>query len=250
MEIPSDAPYSDKPWPQPEKNRAAMVTLLDRDVGQIMAVLKQLNLDQNTLLIFTSDNGPHNEGGSKADFFQSSGPLKGTKRDLYEGGIKVPFIARWSNKIQPNTTTDYPIAFWDFPPTAADLAGSKDKLPSNLDGQSILPTLLGKQQPPPKPLYFEFHEKTFDQAIIFGHHKAIRLGHNQPLELYDLKTDPAETTDIAKRHPDLIAQAEQLLEQCRTDSKDFPIHRGPRNRQPPKPDPDDTRSVPTTPGRT
>jgi arylsulfatase A-like enzyme len=232
MEVPSDAPYSDKDWPQPEKNRAAMVTLLDRDVGRIMGAVRQLGLDDNTLVIFTSDNGPHNEGGSKASSFQSSGPLRGTKRDLYDGGIRVPFIARWPGKIQPNTTTDFLTAFWDFPATAADLAGAKDKLLRNLDGQSILPTLVGREQPPPSHLYFEFHEKTFDQAVRFGDYKAIRLGYNQPLELYDLKTDLGEANDVAKDHPDVIQRAEKLLAQSRTDSADFPVHKGPRNRKP------------------
>ena len=232
MEIPSDDPYSDKDWPGPEKKRAAMVTLLDRDVGKIMAALKELGLDDNTLVIFTSDNGPHNEGGSKANFFKSSGPLKGTKRDLYEGGIRVPFIARWPGRIKPNTATDFVTAFWDFFPTAADLIGAVDKLPENLDGQSIVPTLLGKQQPPASHLYFEFHEKTFDQGVRLKDYKAIRLGYGQPLELYNLKDDLGEIRNIAKEHPDLIERAEKLMVQSRTDSADFPVHKGPRNRKP------------------
>src|SRR5439155_19191748 len=118
MEVPSDAPYSDKSWPQPEKNKAAMITRLDASVGQVMSLLKELNLDGDTLVIFASDNGPHNEGGVKAEFFHASGPLRGIKRDMYEGGIRVPFIARWPGHVQPNTTTDFVAAFWDFLPTA------------------------------------------------------------------------------------------------------------------------------------
>ena len=232
MEIPSDAPYSDKDWPQQEKNRAAMVTRLDADVGKIMAALKELGLDDNTLVIFSSDNGPHNEGGSKAAFFNSSGPLRGTKRDMYDGGIRVPMIARWPGKITPNTTTDYVTAFWDFMPTAADLAGATDKLPKNLDGHSIVPTLTGKSQTPHEYLYFEFHEKGFFQAVRFADYKAVRNGYNQPLELYNVKADPAESKNLANSHSDLIAKAEQYLKTTRTDSPDFPVNKNPPTTRP------------------
>jgi arylsulfatase A-like enzyme len=234
MEVPTDAPYSDKPWPQPEKGKAAMITRLDATVGQVMALLKDLKLDDDTIVIFTSDNGPHNEGGVDAKFFQSSGPLRGTKRDLYEGGIRVPMIARWPNKIAPGKTTDFPTAFWDFLPTAADLAGATDKLPPNLDGQSILPTLQGKPQKPHDHLYFEFHERGFDQAVRFGNWKAVRNGFDQPLELYDLKADLGETTNLAPSHPDVIKQATDFLAAARTDSPDFPIDKRPRKPAKPK----------------
>jgi arylsulfatase A-like enzyme len=231
MEVPSDTPYSDKDWPQPAKNRAAMVTRLDDGVGKVLATLKELGLEENTLVVFASDNGPHNEGGSKAAFFHSSGTFKGVKRDLYEGGIRVPLIARWPGHIQPNTTSDFVIAFWDFLPTAGELAGATDKLPRDLDGQSIVPTLLGKSQSPHELLYFEFHERGFDQAVRFGDWKAIRIGFGKPLELYDLKGDSGETKNVAAEHPDLIQKAEQYLAQSRTENPDFPINKKPPARR-------------------
>ena len=122
MEVPSDAPYSDQPWPQTEKNKAAMITRLDAYVGQLLDKLKELKIDDNTVVFFSSDNGPHKEGGVDPKFFQSGGPLRGIKRDLYEGGIRVPLIVRWPGKIKPGTVNDQPWAFWDFLPTAAEIA--------------------------------------------------------------------------------------------------------------------------------
>jgi arylsulfatase A-like enzyme len=233
MEVPSDAPYSDKDWPQPEKNKAAMITHLDDTVGQVMAILKEKNLDENTLVIFTSDNGPHNEGGAKAAFLKASGPLRGVKRDMYEGGIRVPFIARWTGHVKPNATTDFVTAFWDFLPTAADLAGATDKLPKNLDGQSILPTLLGKPQLPHEYLYFEFHEKGFDQALRIGDWKAVRHGTQKSIELYNLKDDLGETKDVAADHPDVVAKAKELFQTARTDNPKFPVDETPRKKNAP-----------------
>jgi len=240
MEVPSDAPFSDKPWPQSEKNKAAMIHRLDQTVGDIVALLKDLHLDDNTLVIFASDNGPHNEGGVHASFFHAAGPFRGAKRDLYEGGIRVPFIARWPGHIAPNTTTDFPTAFWDFLPTAADLAGiglhdpsvitHHSSLRTGLDGQSILPTLLGHPQQPHPYLYFEFHERGFDQALRLGDFKAIRHGTQAPIELYNLKTDLSESHDIASAHPDLIQKAQTLFTTARTDSQDFPIDESPRKK--------------------
>jgi arylsulfatase A-like enzyme len=239
MEVPSDAPYSDKSWPQPEKNKAAMITRLDTSVGQVMSLLKELNLDEDTLIIFASDNGPHNEGGVKAEFFHASGPLRGIKRDMYEGGIRVPFIARWPGHVQPNTTTDFITAFWDFLPTAAEIAGvAADKVPAKLDGQSILPTLLGKEQKPHDYLYFEFHERGFDQAVRFGDWKAVRVGFEQPIELYNLKEDLGEKNNVAAKHPDLVKKAQELMSAARADSPDFPIDKKlrPRGKEQPKED--------------
>src|SRR5205085_8869768 len=144
-------------------NKAAMITRLDEDVGKLMQKLKELKIDDNTLVFFTSDNGPHSEGGVKAEFFQSSGPLRGIKRDMYEGGIRVPMIARWPGKIKAGTVSDQVWAFWDFLPTAADLAGAK--APDGLDGISVAPTLLGRgEQKQHEALYWEFHERGFQQA--------------------------------------------------------------------------------------
>ena len=122
MEVPSDAPYSNEPWPQTEKNKAAMITRLDTYVGQLLDKLKELKIDESTVVFFTSDNGPHKEGGVDPDFFNSGGPLRGIKRDLYEGGIRVPLIVRWPGEIKPGTVNDQPWAFWDFLPTAAEIA--------------------------------------------------------------------------------------------------------------------------------
>ncbi len=143
MEVPDYGPFAEKDWPDPEKGRAMMIHMLDRDVGRIMDKIRQLGIDENTLVIFTSDNGPQQEGGSKLEFFNSSGPLRGYKRDLYEGGIRVPLIARWPGVVQAGQTSEVPFTFWDFLPTAAELAGGK--IPEGLDGISVLPILVGEK---------------------------------------------------------------------------------------------------------
>ncbi|HPQ15994.1 MAG TPA: arylsulfatase, partial [Bryobacteraceae bacterium] len=137
MEVPSDEPYTNRPWPQPEKNFAAMITRMDADIGKVMEAIRQRGFDDNTLVIFASDNGPHKEGGHSAEFFQSSGPFRGIKRDLTEGGIRVPMLARWPGRIKPGSVSSFPWAFWDFLPTAAELAGAET--PRGIDGQSIVP---------------------------------------------------------------------------------------------------------------
>lgn len=221
MEIPDNAPYTNRPWPEQEKNFAAMITHMDRDVGRIMEQLKKRGLDQNTLVIFTSDNGPHREGGHDPDFFKSSGPLRGIKRDLYEGGIRVPAIARWRGTIPEGTVSDHPWAFWDFFPTVAELTGQP--APRDTDGISILPALLGKAQRRHEFFYWEFHERGFAQAVRMGDWKAVRFGLTKPLELYDLKKDPGEKNNVAAQHPDVVARIEKYLATARTDSELFPI---------------------------
>jgi arylsulfatase A-like enzyme len=221
MEVPSDQPYSDRDWPQPEKNFAAMITRMDADVGRILEQLKESGLDRDTIVVFTSDNGPHKEGGHDPDFFRSSGPLRGIKRDLYEGGIRVPFIVRWPGKVVAGRTSDHVIAFWDFLPTAAEIAGVK--APSGLDGISYLPELLGKPQAEHQYLYWEFHERGFTQAIRMGDWKGVRLDVGAPIGLYNLTTDLAEKENVAAAHPDVVAKIDALLKSSRTDSKEFPI---------------------------
>jgi len=223
MEVPSDEPYSKEDWPQPEKNKAAMITRMDRDIGKILAILKGHKLETNTVIFFTSDNGAHKEGGVDPVFFNSSGPLRGIKRDMYEGGIRVPMIVRWTGTIQPNEVSDFPWAFWDFLPTAADIAGAKEKLPTNIDGQSILPTLLGKSQKPHEFFYWEFHEKGSKQAVRMGDWKAVRLALDKPLELYNLKTDLGETNNVAAAHAGVVAKIEAYLKSARTDSPKWPL---------------------------
>ena len=223
MEVPSDAPYSKEAWPQPERNKAAMITRMDRDIGKILEFIRGFNLETNTVIFFTSDNGPHREGGVNPEFFQSSGPLRGIKRDLYEGGLRVPMIVRWTGRIQPGQVNDAPWAFWDFLPTAAEIAGRLDQVPPKLDGQSILPTLLGRPQKPHEFFYWEFHEQGSKQAVRTGDWKAVRLALGQPLELYDLKTDPGETNNVATAQPAVMAKIENYLKTARTESPLYPL---------------------------
>jgi arylsulfatase A-like enzyme len=221
MEVPDDKPFTSKPWPQQEKNFAAMVTRLDKDVGRILERLKQHGVDNDTIVFFTSDNGPHREGGHTPDFFQSGGPLRGIKRDLYEGGIRVPMIVRWPGKVKAGAVSDFAWAFWDFLPTASELAGTK--APAGVDGVSVAPTLLGRPQKPHDYLYWEFHEGGFKQAVRIGDWKGVRLGTKQPVELYDLKSDLGEKNNVAAAHKDVVARIEKLMSSARVDSADFPI---------------------------
>jgi arylsulfatase A-like enzyme len=223
MEVPSDAPYTTEKWPQAEKNKAAMITRMDADIGKLLTFIKGYNLETNTIIFFTSDNGPHKEGGVDPKFFNSSGPLRGIKRDLYEGGIRVPMIARWTGTIKPGQVSDFPWAFWDFLPTAAALANVKTNLPSNLDGQSIVPALLGQAMKPHDFMYWEFHERGSKQAVRTGDWKAIRPALNKPIELYDLKNDLGETNNVAGAHPDVVAKIEAYLKSARTESEPWPL---------------------------
>jgi arylsulfatase A-like enzyme len=227
MEVPSDAPYSRESWPQPERNKAAMIARMDADIGKLLAELKSLKLEENTVVFFSSDNGPHKEGGNDPKFFESGGPLRGIKRDLYEGGIRVPMIARWPGKIKPGTISDQVWAFWDFLPTAADIAGVKP--PSGIDGISMLPSMLGKPQPNHEFLYWEFHERGFKQAVRMGDWKAVRLALDQPLELYDLKTDIGEKENVASQHPDVVEKIETYLKSARSESPHWPVKAAPKN---------------------
>jgi arylsulfatase A-like enzyme len=222
MQIPSDVPYSNESWPQAEKNKAAMITRLDTDVGKVLDKLKALQLETNTVVIFTSDNGPHKEGGVDPKFFRSSGPWRGIKRDLYEGGIRVPLLVRWPEKIRPGRVSDQVWAFWDILPTLAELAGAK--VPGKIDGISMVPTLLGRTQTNQHDfLYWEFHERGFQQAVRMGEWKAVRPQAGTPLELYNLKSDPAEGTDVAEQNPEVIRKIEGYLKQCRTESSQWPV---------------------------
>jgi len=202
---------------------AAMVTRMDSDVGKILAKLKEAGLDKNTIVMFSSDNGPHVEGGADPEFFNSSGPLTGRKRDLYEGGIRVPMLARWPEKIAAGTTSDFPSAFWDILPTCADLAGGD--CPAGLDGTSLLPVLLGKNSgDQQRGLYWEFHEhEATNQAAKKGHWKAVRHAPNLPLELYDLDSDIAEKKNVADANPGVVAEMESYLKTARSPSEYWPL---------------------------
>ncbi len=221
LEVPSDAPYTDRSWPQVEKNFAAMITRMDRDVGRLLDTLKAKGLDGNTLVIFSSDNGPHREGGHSPSFFESSGPLRGIKRDLTEGGIRVPTIMRWPGTIRAGSASAFPWAFWDFLPTAAELAGVR--APAGIDGVSITPTLMGREQKPHEYFYWEFHELGFHQAVRIGDWKGIRKGPKMAVELYDLATDLHESRNIAESHPEMVKRIEEILATARTDDPEWPV---------------------------
>jgi arylsulfatase A-like enzyme len=221
MEVPSDAPYTGQSWPQPEKNFAAMITRMDGDIGRVMASLKEHDIDEETLVLFSSDNGPHREGGHDPDFFDSNGPLRGIKRDLYEGGIRVPALARWAGRIQPGRVSDHPWAFWDVLPTLAEVAGVQP--PSGLDGLSALPAILGTPQKEHDYFYWEFHERAFKQAVRTGRWKGIRTGLDGPVELYDLDADIGEERNVAARHPSVVRRIQDLLRTSRTESPEWPV---------------------------
>jgi len=213
---------------QPESHAAfaAMINVLDDQVGEIVAKLKELSLYENTIIMFSSDNGPHLEGGADPDYFNSNGILKGYKRDVYEGGIRVPMIAVWQNKIKPGTVTDHISAFWDIFPTFAEIAGAKT--PEKIDGISLLPTLLGADgQLKHEFLYWEFHELRGRRAVRKGDWKLINYNLFVPsettVELYNLADDPGEENNIATEHPDLVKELTEIMETSHTESEVFPF---------------------------
>jgi arylsulfatase A-like enzyme len=203
---------------------AAMITLLDDQVGEIFQKLYDLGIADNTLVIFTSDNGPHQEGGADPNYFNSNGGFKGFKRDLYEGGIHVPMIALWPEKIVAGSSSDHISAFWDMMPTFAELSGIEP--PKNIDGISMLPSLLNnKEQQKHDYLYWEFHEKGGRIALRKDNWKAVRYNvlkdPNSKIELYDLSIDPSESNNVADEHPDLVKELTNTLENARTNSSVF-----------------------------
>jgi arylsulfatase A-like enzyme len=198
-----------------------MITRMDRDIGRLMELLETRGIDRRTLVLFTSDNGPHQEGGADPVFFKSSGGLRGIKRDLYEGGIRVPMIARWPGTIPAGRVSSYPAAHWDIFPTVAELGGAAAR--PGLDGRSIAPTLRGQSQPAREFLYWEFHERGFQQAVRMGAWKAVRPAKDQPLEIYNLDQDPREETNVAAAQPAIVAAVERYLATARTDSPNWPV---------------------------
>ena len=219
-EIPSTDPYTDEPWPQDAKVHAAMITRMDRDIGVIMSLLKRLNIDRNTIVFFCSDNGAAKRWEG---IFDSSGPLRGRKGNMYEGGLRTPMIVRFPGKVPAdklNTTAVW--YFADVLPTLAELV--RVKPPANIDGISILPTLFGvEQNTGNRFLYWEFHSGGFKQAVRWRNYKAVRLGLDKTLELYDLEKDLAEQNNIADRNPDVVTKIEAYLKTTRTDSPNWPI---------------------------
>jgi arylsulfatase A-like enzyme len=207
QEVPDYGIYAKQDWPNPEKGYAAMITRLDSDIGKLMALLKELSLDENTILFFTSDNGPHQEGGHKMEYFNSNGELRGYKRDLYDGGIRVPMIARWPGRIAAGSSTAHPSAFWDFLPTACELAEIDP--PKDIDGISYLPSLIGGSQKKHAYLFWRAGQKF---AVRQGKWKAVRINNNSAIELYDLSADLGEQQNLAEEHPDLVTKFEALIE--------------------------------------
>jgi arylsulfatase A-like enzyme len=216
------------PQPYPHAAYAAMVSRLDRYVGEVVKKLKDLGIDQNTLVIFSSDNGPHKEGGNEPDFFNSSAGMRGIKRDLYEGGIREPTVMSWPAVIKKGSVSDHIGAFWDMMPTFAEMIGAKT--PANIDGISFLPTLKGQTQAQKQHdfLYWEFHENNGRQAVRMGKWKAVKLNaitnFDGPIELYDLEKDPSEKNDIAAANPDVVKKMAEIMKQSHVESPDFPFH--------------------------
>jgi arylsulfatase A len=215
---------------------AGMMTLMDENVGQLMALLQELGIDDNTLVLLSSDNGPHKEGGHDPRFFNSNGPFKGHKRDLYEGGIRCPLIVRWPGVVQPGTKSRLLSAHWDMLPTFLDIAGASASIPNDVDGISILPTLKGdvSNQKPHDFLYWEFYEGGGKRAVRFGQWKAVQLnihakGDAAPIELYDLSTDIGENRNVADDHPELIDTARRMFKDAHTPSEFWSF--GPKNRK-------------------
>ena len=210
------------PHPAPRAGYAAMITRMDREIGRIIALVSELGLDENTLIIFTSDNGPTFNGGTDSTFFDSAGELRGLKTMLYEGGIRVPLIARWPGMIEPGSSNDHISALWDFLPTFTKLAGID--APDDIDGISLLPSLLGRprRQQEHEYLYWEHGVK---QAVRLGDWKAVRMRVDRDIELYNLADDIGEQRDVAASNPDIIAMVTDIMMNGRTESELFPLVR-------------------------
>ncbi|MDP1588403.1 MAG: arylsulfatase [Prosthecobacter sp.] len=225
FEIDDQGLYKDKPWTEMQKNYAAMVTRLDSDVGRLLDTLKECGIDDNTLVMASGDNGssfdPKSEVGSL--FEQAANGLRGYKRGLYEGALRQAALARWPGKVPVGRVSNEPWAFWDFLPTAAELAGAPIPAECKTDGLSLVSFLKGGPAPKRDHFYWELHEGTSLQAVRFGDWKAVRQGPEKPVELYDLKTDAAEAHDLAASKPDLVSKAEALMKSARTEHPDWPL---------------------------
>jgi len=229
-----DVPYTgDKsylPHPAPRAGYAAMITRMDGEIGRIMALLKELGIDDNTLVIFTSDNGPTFNGGTDSEFFNSAGPLRDLKASIYEGGIRVPMIVRWQGKIEQGSVSNHVSAFWDFLPTFAEFIQlSGINIPEDIDGISLLPALLGQteKQKQHEYLYWEYAQRM--QAVRLGDWKAVRLNPRNDIELYNLKDDIGEKHNVADDNTEIIVKIADIMENGRTESELFPLVR--RNRE-------------------
>jgi arylsulfatase A-like enzyme len=203
-----------------------MVERIDRYVGEVVAKLEELGLSENTIIVFTSDNGAHFEGGADPEFFNSNGPFRGLKRDLYDGGIHVPLIVKWPGKVKPSGQSDYVSAFWDWLPTFAELLDQP--VPKGIDGVSFLPSLLGKSGQRQHPyLYWEFHELGGRQAVLKEGWKLVKYQVKDPLktttELFDLSKDPGEQIDLSAKNPDKVKELEGLIGQAHQSNPVFQL---------------------------
>jgi arylsulfatase A-like enzyme len=217
-----------QPNPYPKAAYAAMVSRVDRYVGEVLDLLKARGIDRNTLVMFTSDNGPHKEGGNDPAFFNSGAGFRGVKRSLYEGGMRVPLIARWPAVIKKSGVTGHVSASWDLLPTFADLL--KAGTIQGTDGLSMLPLMKGgKGQAAHAYLYWEFHEENGRQAVRMGNWKGVRQQliklPDGPIELYDIKNDPAESIDLSAKHPEIVAQIDRIMKSAHVEHPDFPLIR-------------------------
>ena len=220
FEIPHNAPayqpYAKKPWSQEVKNYAAMVDRADRTVGRILDALEENEIAENTIVFYTSDNGPNRQFLKQLN---SGGGLRGIKRHLYEGGIRAPMVVSWPGKVPAGKTSEFVWGMRDVFPTLCELAGVE--LPAHLDGMSVVPTLQGKDQPSHKHLYWEYHSP-FQQAVRIEDYKGFRLGTQEPILLFDLAKDPAETQNIAEAHPELVQRIKQIMDTSRTETPFWP----------------------------
>ncbi|MEX2336501.1 MAG: arylsulfatase [Fulvivirga sp.] len=215
-----------QPQPEPRATFAAMVQRMDVYVGQIVEKLEKAGIADNTIIMFASDNGPHKEGGADPNFFQSNGELRGHKRDLYEGGIRTPFIVNWPSKVKAGQTSAHISAFWDILPTLAEIAGA-EQVPEN-DGISFLPTILGeKDQAKHDNLYWEFVEQGGKQAVRKGDWKAVKVNVKEnpdaPIELYNLAKDLSEQNDVASQHPDIVKEMNAIMDKSHESNQLFPL---------------------------
>ncbi|MFP4548369.1 MAG: sulfatase-like hydrolase/transferase [Fidelibacterota bacterium] len=213
--------FKNKKWSQDQKNYATIVTLLDDYVGKLLQQLKDLNLEENTIVIFTSDNGAMSASWNKK--LESNGKLRGFKRDLYEGGIRIPLIAKWPGKVKANSESDHLSAFWDFYPTMIDIAGIESSN-KDIDGISFYPELVGTKQPKHEYLYWEFHFwKPSRQAVRFDNWKAVKNSPDGKIELYSLDKDVGEHHNVADQYPDIVNRAGQYLDKARMPDEKWPL---------------------------
>jgi arylsulfatase A-like enzyme len=221
LTVPSTEPYSERNWDEQSKKYAAMIHLLDKDVGRIVELVNELRLTENTLIIFTSDNGGHDVIWKG---FDTNGPLRGYKRDLTEGGIRVPFIVRWPGKIPAGKTSNEIIAFEDMLPTFAQLSGQS--LPDNIDGISVIDAFLGNiQKEKHEYLYWDYGHcrDRYDQAVRLGNWKGIRLGKQGKIQLYNLENDIAEEKDLADFYPEIVGKMDEIMQNAVVPNPFYPI---------------------------